>query len=144
MRATFPQFVVKLKLSPQSGKTFNDNSTKRKPLSAKGATLPEAEIKKVRALCRLGISENGCMRERCRPPQTIVIVGIKGDKEGSTTTWNKSGLNNISKFVFWLSDIYRLFWVFLRPSFGACAPPSPNSWWNLNYLRRVGRLLLLT
>ena len=41
MRATFPQFVVKLKLSLQSGKTFNDNSTKRKPLSAQGATPPE-------------------------------------------------------------------------------------------------------
>ena len=63
MRATFPQFVVKLKLSPQSGKTFNDNSTKRKPLSAQGATLPEAERQKVRALCRLGISENGCKRK---------------------------------------------------------------------------------
>lgn len=50
-----------------------------------GAVI-ETKIKKVRALCRLGISENGCMRERCRPPQTIVIVGIKGDKEGSTTT----------------------------------------------------------
>ena len=107
-----------------------------------GAVI-ETKIKKVRALCRLGISENGCMRERCRPPQTIVIVGIKGDKERSTTTWNKSGLNNISKFVFWLSDIYRLFWVFLRPSFGACAPPSPNSRQNLNYLRRVGRLLMI-
>ena len=50
-----------------------------------GAVI-ETKTKKVRALCRLGISENGCMRERCRPPQTIVIVGIKGDKEGSTTT----------------------------------------------------------
>ena len=50
-----------------------------------GAVI-ETKIKKVRALCRLGISENGCMRERCRPPQTVVIVGIKGDKEGSTTT----------------------------------------------------------
>ena len=50
-----------------------------------GAVI-ESKIKKVRALCRLGISENGCMRERCRPPQTIVIVGIKGDKEGLTTT----------------------------------------------------------
>ena len=35
-----------------------------------------------------------------------------------------------------------LFLVFLRPSFGACAPPSPNSRQNLNYLRRVGRLTL--
>ena len=26
------------------------------------------------------------------------------------------------------------------PSFGACAPPSPNSWRNLYFLRRVGRL----
>ena len=43
MRATFSQFVVKLKLSPQSGKTFNDNSGKRRPLSARGATLPEWE-----------------------------------------------------------------------------------------------------
>ena len=50
------------------------------------AELNESKNKKVRALCRLGISDNGCMRERCRPPQTIVIVGIKGDKEGSTTT----------------------------------------------------------
>ena len=40
MRATFPQFVVKLKLSPQSGKTFNDNSTKRKPLSAQARHSP--------------------------------------------------------------------------------------------------------
>ena len=50
-----------------------------------GAVI-ETKIKKVRALYRLGISENGCMRERCRPPKAIVIVGIKGDKEGSTTT----------------------------------------------------------
>ena len=45
MRATFPQFVVELKLSPQSGKTFNDNSTKREPLSARGATLPQFVVK---------------------------------------------------------------------------------------------------
>ena len=34
MRATFSQFGMKLIFSPQSGKTFNDNSTKRNPLSA--------------------------------------------------------------------------------------------------------------
>ncbi len=34
IRATFSQFGMKLKFSPQSGKTFNDNSTKRNPLSA--------------------------------------------------------------------------------------------------------------
>ena len=45
MRATFPQFVVELKLSPQSGKTFNDNSTKREPLSAQGATFPQFVVK---------------------------------------------------------------------------------------------------
>ena len=33
--------------------------------------------------------------------------------------------------------------VFLRPSFGACAPPSPNSARNLYFLRRVGRLLMI-
>ena len=43
MRATFSQFSPKLKFSPQSGKTFNDNSTKRNPLSAQCATLPEGE-----------------------------------------------------------------------------------------------------
>ena len=36
-----------------------------------------------------------------------------------------------------------LFTVFLRPSFGACAPPSPNSARNLYFLRRVGRLLMI-
>ena len=36
-----------------------------------------------------------------------------------------------------------LFKVFLRPSFGACAPPSPNSARNLYFLRRVGRLLII-
>ena len=36
-----------------------------------------------------------------------------------------------------------LFKVFLRPSFGACAPPSPNSARNLYFLRRVGRLLMI-
>ena len=36
-----------------------------------------------------------------------------------------------------------LFLVFLRPSFGACAPPSPDSARNLYFLRRVGRLLMI-
>ena len=36
-----------------------------------------------------------------------------------------------------------LFKVFLRPSFGACAPPSPNSARNLYFLRRVGRLIMV-
>ena len=36
-----------------------------------------------------------------------------------------------------------LFKVFLRPSFGACAPPSPNSARNLYFLRQVGRLLMI-
>ena len=43
MRATFSRFSPKLIFSPQSGKTFNDNSTKRNPLSAQCATLPEGE-----------------------------------------------------------------------------------------------------
>ena len=35
----------------------------------------------------------------------------------------------------------RLFQVFLRPSFGACAPPSPNlTFYAYDFLRRVGRL----
>ena len=34
-----------------------------------------------------------------------------------------------------------LFQVFLRPSFGACAPPSPNlAFYAYAFLRRVGRL----
>ena len=33
--------------------------------------------------------------------------------------------------------------VFLRPSFGAYAPPSPNSARNLYFLRRVRRLLMI-
>ena len=34
-----------------------------------------------------------------------------------------------------------LFQVFLRPSFGACAPPSPNlTFYAYDFLRRVGRL----
>ena len=66
IRATFSQFGMKLKFSPQSGKTFNDNSTKRNPLSAltrhsprRGkflsrhlrATLPEGESFLSRHLC---------------------------------------------------------------------------------------------
>ena len=35
---------------------------------------------------------------------------------------------------------YYLFLVCLRPSFVACATPSPNSSRNLKFLRRVGRL----
>ena len=31
----------------------------------------------------------------------------------------------------------------MRPSFGACAPPSPNSARNLYFLRRVGRHLMI-
>ena len=38
-----------------------------------------------------------------------------------------------------------LFLVFLRPSFGACAPPSPNlAFITYNFLRRVGRLHTVT
>ena len=37
----------------------------------------------------------------------------------------------------------RLFQVFLRPSFGAYAPPSPNlAFITYNFLRRVGRLAI--
>ena len=43
MRATFSQFSPKLIFSPPSGKTFNDNSGKRRPLSAPCATLPKGE-----------------------------------------------------------------------------------------------------
>ena len=44
MRATFFQFnFLCLYFSPLSGKAFNDNSTKRNPLSAQCATLPEGE-----------------------------------------------------------------------------------------------------
>ena len=81
------------------------------------------------------------MWERCRPPMAIVIIGIKGDKEGQTTGWNKSGLNNKCKSISWLSDCYHLFKVFLRPSFGAYAPPSPDlTFYAYALLRRVGRL----
>ena len=44
MRATFSRFnFLCLYFAPPSGKTFNDNSTKRNPLSALRATLPEGE-----------------------------------------------------------------------------------------------------
>ncbi len=37
-----------------------------------------------------------------------------------------------------------LFQVFLRPSFGACAPPSPDlTFYAYDFLRRVGRLLMI-
>ena len=37
-----------------------------------------------------------------------------------------------------------LFQVFLRPSFGACAPPSPDlTFYAYAFLRRVGRLLII-
>ena len=52
--------------------------------------------------------------------------------------WNNKGSSKVDCLIF-----YRLFLVFLRPSFGACAPPSPNSARNLNFLRRVGRLLMI-
>ena len=58
----------------------------------RSAELNESKRKNVRALCRYGISENGCMWERCRRLKVIIIVRVKGDKEGSTTTQNKSGL----------------------------------------------------
>ena len=45
----------------------------------------ESKIAKVLALCRYGISENGCMWERCRPPEINIFTIIKGDKEGQTT-----------------------------------------------------------
>ena len=81
------------------------------------------------------------MWERCRPPMAIVIIGIKGDKEGQTSGWNKSGLNNKCKSISWLSDCYHLFKDKGSPSFGAYAPPSPNLiFYAYNFLRRVGRL----
>ena len=81
------------------------------------------------------------MWERCRPPMAIVIIGIKGDKEGQTSGWNKSGLNNKCKSISWLSDCYHLFKDKGSPSFGACAPPSPNlTFSTYALLRRVGRL----
>ena len=47
----FPQFSTKLIFSPPSGKTFNDNSDKRKPLSALCATLPKGESFLFRHFC---------------------------------------------------------------------------------------------
>ena len=100
--------------------------------------------KKVRALCRYGISENGCMWERCRPPEVNIFTIIKGDKEGQTSGWNKSGLNNKCKSISWLSDCYHLFKDKGSPSFGACAPPSPDlTFYAYDFLRRVGRLLMI-
>ena len=57
------------------------------------AELNESKRKNVRALCRYGISENGCMGERCHRLKVIIILRVKGDKEGLTTTQNKSGLS---------------------------------------------------
>lgn len=81
------------------------------------------------------------MWERCRPPMAIVIIGTKGDKEGQTSGWNKSGLNNKCKSISWLSDCYHLFKDKGSPSFGAYAPPSPDlTFYAYALLRRVGRL----
>ena len=55
------------------------------------------------------------MWERCRPPMAIVIIGIKGDKEGQTSGWNKSGLNNKSKSISWLSNTLSLIYNLLAP-----------------------------
>ena len=50
------------------------------------AELNESKNKKKFApYAEYGISEKGCMWERCRPPMAIVIIGIKGDKEGQTS-----------------------------------------------------------
>ena len=57
------------------------------------------------------------MWERCRPPMAIVIIGIKGDKEGQTTGWNKSGLNNGNKSICWLSNTLSLIYNLLAPLF---------------------------
>ena len=81
------------------------------------------------------------MWERCCPPMAIVIIGIKGDKEGQTSGWNKSGLNNKCRSISWLSDCYHLFKNKGSPSFGAYAPPSPDlTFYAYAFLRRVGRL----
>ena len=88
MRATFSQFGMKLKFSPQSGKTFNDNSTKRNPLSAltrhsprRGkflsrhlrATLPEGESFLSRHLC--ATLPEGESSYRCSAPLSIKAEG---------------------------------------------------------------------
>ena len=49
--------------------------------------------------------------------------------------------NSLLKLA-WVEYPY-LFIVNMRPSFGACAPPSPNSARNLYFLRRVRRLLMI-
>ena len=87
-RATFSQFVEKLIFSPQSGKTFNDISTKRNPLSAltrhsprRGkflsrhlrATLPEGESFLSRHL-RATLPE-GESSYRCSAPLSIKAEG---------------------------------------------------------------------
>ena len=71
----------------------------------------------------------------------IVIIGIKGDKEGQTTGWNKSGLNNKSKAISWLSNILALIYNLLAPLFRRIrATFSQFNFLCLYFLRRVGRL----
>ena len=80
----------------------------------RSAELNESIRKNVRALCR---SENGCMWERCRRLKVIIIVRVKGDKEGSTTTQNKSGLNIKNQPISRLTNIYALISRLRKPLF---------------------------
>ena len=57
------------------------------------------------------------MWERCRPHREIGFITAKGDKEGQTTGWNKSGLNNKSKSISWLSNTLSLISSLLAPLF---------------------------
>ena len=57
------------------------------------------------------------MWERCRPHRVIGFITVKGDKEGQTTGWNKSGLNNKSKSISWLSNTLSLISNLLAPLF---------------------------
>ena len=81
------------------------------------------------------------MWERCRPPMAIVIIGIKGDKEGLPQIWNKSGLNNKNKSISWLSNTLSLIFGKLAPLFRRVRATFPRfNFLCLYLLRRVGRL----
>ena len=97
MRATFPQFVVKLKLSPQSGKTFNDNSTKREPLSAHARHLPQFVVKlKLSPPSGKTIAFNLIALKIIRITQTKMDK-FNGHKNSQITVLSRNLRNNMTK-----------------------------------------------
>ena len=55
--------------------------------------------------------------EECRRRETLLSIEIQYGKEGLPQIWNKSGLNNKSRYISWLSNTLSLIYNLLAPLF---------------------------